>query len=270
MTKTDQEYIEANQRSWNAAAPHHKASARYQRLLEGFKRPGCSLLDDILTERLLALDVAGKDVAQLCCNDGCEILSVKNLGAARCVGFDQAGAFLEQARTFRAAAGIDCDFVETDVYEIDSSFNASFDIVLITIGVFGWMPNLKRFVSVISRLLRKGGAVCIYEQHPIINMMEPYEVPDDPTRLVHSYFKSTPFEDEVAHAYDGTSSWKSPKHYWFVHTLSDIMTVLLEEGLRIELFKEYPHNISSADYNMYNNQPAQLPQSYMLVVRKTG
>jgi len=270
MNKTDQDYIEANQQSWNAAAPHHKASARYQNILEGFKQPGHSCLDDILTARLLALDVTGKDIAQLCCNDGCEILSVKNLGAARCVGFDQAGAFLEQAHAFRAAAGINCEFVETDVYKIDSSFDASFDVVLITIGVFGWMPNLERFIAVASRLLRKGGVVCIYEQHPIVNMMEPYEVPDDPTRLVHSYFKNTPFEDDVAYAYDGTASWKSPKKYWFVHKVSDIMTAFLDEGLTIEVFKEYPHNISSAEFNMYNDQTAQLPQSYMLIVRKAS
>lgn len=268
MSKTHQDYVEANRQSWNAAAPHHKASARYQNLLEGFKQPGCSRLDDILTEHLLKLGITGKDVAQLCCNDGCELLSVKNLGAARCVGFDQSGGFLEQARTFRAAAGIGCDFVETDVYKIDPTYNGSFDIVMITIGVFGWMPDLKRFVAVASRLLRKGGAVCIYEQHPIINMMEPYDVPDDPAKLVHSYFKETPFEDDVAYMYDGTASWESPAKYWFVHTLADVLTAFLDESLMIEVFKEYPHNISSAEYNMYNNQTAQLPQSYMLVVRK--
>lgn len=270
MKKTDQDYIEANRQSWNAAAPHHKASSRYQSILEGFRQPGYSCLDDILTKRLLSLDVAGKDVVQLCCNDGCEILSVKNLGAARCVGFDQAGGFLDQARAFRAVAGIDCDFVETDVHKIDVSYDGSFDIVLITIGVFGWMPDLNRFVSVASRLLRKGGAVCMYEQHPIINMMEPYEVPDDPARLVHSYFKSTPFEDDVAYMYDGTASWKSPKKYWFVHPLADIITAFLAEDLVIEVFQEYPHNISSAEFNMYNDQTAQLPQSFMLVVRKAA
>lgn len=270
MSKTDQDYIEANRQSWNASAPHHKAAARYQNILDGFKQPGCSRLDDILTERLHRLGIDGKDVAQLCCNDGSELLSVKNLGAARCVGFDQAGGFLEQARTFRDVAGIACDFVETDVHKIEDIYNASFDILLITIGVFGWMPDVKRFIGVVSRLLRNGCAVCIYEQHPIVNMMEPYDLPDDPAKLVHSYFKSTPFEDDVAYMYDGTASWKGPKKYWFVHTLSDIMTACLDEGLMIEAFQEYPHNISSAEYNMYDNQEAQLPQSYILILRKAG
>lgn len=269
MKSTDQDYVDANRLAWNASAPHHKAAIRYRDILEGFKQPGYSCLDDVLRAQLNDLGVAGKDVAQLCCNNGCEILSVKNLGAARCVGFDQAGEFLEQAVDFRAAAGIDCEFVETDVNKIDSAYDAAFDIILITIGVFGWMPNLQRFVGVISRLLRPGGVVCIFEQHPILNMMEPYDLPNDPTRLVHSYFKATPFEDEGVILYDGSIIKEDVKSYWFVHTLADIMTAFLDKALTIEIFKEYPHNISSAEYDIYNNQAAQLPQSYMLLLRKS-
>jgi SAM-dependent methyltransferase len=154
MTRTHRDYVDANRAAWNASAPHHRRAAWYEGILKGFAKPGHLCLDDILTGRLLALDVAGKDVAQLCCNNGREILSVKNLGAGTCVGFDQAGAFLEQAEEFRATGGIDCRFVETDVYRVPSDFDASFDIVLITIGVLGWMPDLPGFFAVASRLLR--------------------------------------------------------------------------------------------------------------------
>lgn len=270
MSSTNQSYIDANRAAWNASAPHHLGSARYQRLLQGFAKPGFSCLDDILTERLRALGVAGKDVAQLCCNNGCEILSVKNLGAGRCVGFDQSGAFLEQARAFRAVGGIDCDFLETDVNKIPGSFDASFDIVLITIGALCWMPDLPAFMAVVERLLRPGGAVCLCEEHPILNMMEPFDLPDDPTRLVHSYFKDTPFEDEGPIVYDGTVIREGLKQYSFVQTLADIITACLGEGLAIEHFREFPHNISSADYEIYSNQPAQLPLCYMLVARKSS
>ena len=56
--------------------------------------------------------------------------------------------------------------------------------------------------------------------------------------------------------------------YWFVHKLSDIMTASLERGLAIEHVREYPHNISSAEFDIYNDQAAQLPASYILVARK--
>lgn len=260
--------VEANRDAWNASAPHHLGSERYQRLLKGFSTPGFSCLDDLLEQRFRALDVQGKDVAHLCCNNGSEILSVKNLGARSVVGFDQAGAFLEQGETFRKAGNIDARLVETSVYDIDKSFDATFDIVLVTIGAIGWMPDLPAFFDVVTRLLRPGGALCIHEQHPIMIMMEPWEEPVDPARLTHSYFKAEPFEEEGPIVYDGRTVPGDHKHYWFVHTLGDIFSTCLDHGLAIEHYKEYPHNISSVDFDIFNDQPAQLPQCYMLVARK--
>ncbi len=78
----------ANREAWEEAAPLHRAQ-NMERLISAFREPGYSCLDAVETARLRALGVAGKDVAQLCCNNGQELLSVKNLGAARCVGFEQ-------------------------------------------------------------------------------------------------------------------------------------------------------------------------------------
>ncbi len=266
--RDQRDIIEANRDAWNASAPHHQKSERYQRLLKGFATPGFSCLDDLLEERFRALSVKGKDVAHLCCNNGCEILSVKNLGARSVVGFDQAGEFLKQGEAFSASGGIDTRFVETSIYDIDKSFDNAFDIILITIGALGWMPDLQGFFDVIVRLLRSGGALCIHEQHPIMNMMEPFEQPADPTRLIHSYFKPDPFEDEGPIVYDGQTAAGDQKHYWFVHTLGDLLSACLDHGLKIEHYKEYPHNISSTDFDIFDDQPAQLPQCYMLVAHK--
>ncbi len=95
-------FTDANREAWDQAAALHR-SQNMESLLAGFRRPGHSCLDEIETERLQALGVAGKDVAQLCCNNGRELLSVKNMGAGRCVGFDAAKGFIEQARELAAA-----------------------------------------------------------------------------------------------------------------------------------------------------------------------
>lgn len=278
MVRDDRDIIGANRSAWNASAEHHRTSERYKKLLKGFATPGFSCLGynadgshtahDPLTERLEAIGVKGKDVAQLCCNNGAEILSVKNLGAVRAVGFDQAGEFLKHGEAFRAAGKIDCQLIETEIHAIDPFFDAAFDIVLVTIGVLGWMPDVSRFIGVADRLLRRGGALCIHEQHPIMNMTEPWEQPVDPARLTHSYFKPEPFEEEGPIIYDGRTVPGDEKHYWFVHTLGDIFSACLDHGLMIEHYKEYPHNISSTDFDIFNDQPAQLPQCYMLVAQK--
>lgn len=269
MAKSRDDYVEANRVAWEVSAPHHRAGEGFARLREGFARPGFSCLDAVATERLNALAVAGKDVAQLCCNNGRELLSIKNLGAATCVGFDQSAAFLEQARELAELGGLDCRFEATDIYRIPADYDAAFDLVVVTIGVLGWMPDLNGFLSVVDRLLRPGGALFVYEQHPIMNMIEVADEAD-PFRLVNSYFKSEPFEEQGVIVYDGTSGLEGATQYWFVHTLGDILTTCLDKGLAIESYREFPHNISSEEYDIYNDRPAQMPQSYTLVARKSA
>lgn len=267
MAKSHEDFIAANRAAWDASAPYHRQSESFEALRQGFAAGGYSCLDEIAIERLTAIGIVGKDVAQLCCNNGRELLSVKNLGAASCVGFDQSAPFLEQARELAAAGTIDCRFVETDANRISNEFDGAFDLVFITIGVLGWMPDLNGFLAVAARLLRQGGALFIYEQHPIMTMFEARDAAD-PYRLVNSYFKTGPFEDTGAIVYDGTTGLDGPIQYWFVHTMGDIITSCLGQGLRIEHFREYPHNISSAEWDIYDRQPAKLPQSYTLVARK--
>ena len=267
MTKSRSDYTAANRAAWDASAPYHREADGFARLRRAFETPGYSHLDALAAEELQSLGVIGADVAQLCCNNGREILSIKNIGARSCVGFDQSGAFLAQAHELAAARDIDCTFVETDIYAIGAEHDAAYDIVVITIGVLGWMPDLPAFVAIAARLLRPGGALFIYEEHPIMMMFEIYDT-DDPYRLQYSYFKDEPFEDLGAILYDGGPRQPGPAHYWFVHKMSDIITSCLDNGLAIERFREFPHNISSAEFEIYNDQAAQLPQSYMLVARK--
>jgi SAM-dependent methyltransferase len=270
MTKTDDEIIALNRAAWDASAKYHREAARFQVLLDGFARGGYSCLDAIETAIFQSLGVAGKDVAQLCCNNGRELLSVKTMGAARCVGFDQSARFLDQAHELAAAAGgIEVEFLETDVNKIGAAFDASFDLVYVTIGVLTWMPDLNRFISVAARLLRPGGAFSIYEQHPIMGMFEPWSKPD-PFKPVDSYFRKEPFIEVGPIVYDGARGQEGTVSYCYIQTLGDVFTACLAQGLRIEHFREYPHNISSEEWDIYDNQPAQLPQSYTLIARKVA
>ena len=177
---------------------------------------------------------------------------------------------MKQAEAFRKAGGIDCRFVDTNIYDIDQCFDDAFDIVLITIGVFGWMPDLPGFMRIATYLLRNDGALLVYEQHLIMNMMEPFKPDPDPARLTHSDFRREPFEEEGPLVYDGREAASNERHYWIVHSLADILSSYLDHGLKIERYKEYPHNISGADVNIFDDQAAQLPQCLMLTARKTA
>ena len=265
MSLTRQQYVAANRESWNESAPRH-AERNLDKLLAEFAKPGHSCLDEIETARLMDLGVMGRSVAQLCCNNGQELVSVKNLGAARCVGFDNADVFLEQARRIAAAAGVEVEFHHGDIHEIPPSFDACFDLLYVTIGALCWMPKLVDFFAVVNRLLRPGGAILVYEHHPIVAMWDPFDDVDPPL-WKHSYFKQEPWIDTDGLDYFDGESYESKPLYTFQHTLSEIFMACLDNRLVIESFEEFPHDLSPS-YGHLERLEAKLPLSYTLVARK--
>ena len=93
-----QEAIASNRNAWDESAGLHKDTATWAALLDSVAEPDFSCLDPTITTLLQEVGVVGKDVVQLCCNNGRESLSLYGLGARSVVGVDQSRAFLEQAR----------------------------------------------------------------------------------------------------------------------------------------------------------------------------
>ena len=259
----DKEYIHANRAAWNQAAPIH-GEHNFEKLLLDFQTPGFTCLDDIEIKILNEIGLSGKNVAQLCCNNGRELLSLKNMGASRCVGFDLADAFIEQANTLASSAGIDCEFVCTDVYEIAPSYDGCFDLVYISVGALGWMPDLNAFLAVVKRLLRPGGWLLIYEMHPMLDMFE--VGPEGTFPLQYSYFKNEPYAEEGGLDYYGNQAYAGSISYWFHHKISDIIQGCLNNGLRVTSFHEYDHDVSSV-FKGLERQEVKPPLSYTLVAR---
>lgn len=260
-------YTAANRAAWDQSAALHRQGAEWRRLAEGFAAPGFSCLDAVETALFEEIGIAGKDVAQLCCNNARELLSVKNLGAGRCAGFDQSAAFLAQGRELAAIAGQELELVEGDVYGIPAGYDGGFDIVLITIGVFGWMPDLAEFLAIPARLLKPRGLLVVHEEHPVMNLFEPgAERPFEPAS---SYFRKDPFAEDRAIVYYGEAAPQVETHYWFVHPLSEVFTATLGAGLTLDTFREYPNNISATEFDVYESRAGvELPMSYVLVARK--
>lgn len=256
------DYVEANRRAWNQVAPLH-AAVNQERLLQGFREPGFSVLDAVETAKLRAIGVAGKAVAQLACNNGRELLSIKNMGAAHCVGFDLAEEFIQQAQALNAAAGQDCEFVATSIYDIPDLYNANFDLIYITIGVLSWMPDIRAFFAVVARLLRPGGHLMIYETHPFLNMLDIPGETENPLYISLSYFNNEATEETGGLDYYSDKEYDALPNYWFAHSLSAILNSLVANGIAIASFDEFAHDIS----NVFQPLEAfhRVPLSYILV-----
>lgn len=259
------EFSTSNLAAWEEAASIH-ARHNQARLIEAFSKLGYSCLDDLEREHLEALEIASKDVAQICCNNGQELLSIKNMGAARCVGFDGAQSFIDQANELAQAAGLVVEFVCTDVYDIDERYHLSFDVVTITVGVLSWMPDLPRFFSIVSKLVKPGGVLFIYEQHPILEMIKPDDA-DAPIVWELSYFNKDPYVETDGLDYFGGEQYDAKPVASFLHTMAEIITAGIGNGLDVEHFEEFPHHISNTWWNVEKSGVG-LPMCYTLVFRK--
>jgi SAM-dependent methyltransferase len=259
---TVSDYTEANRAMWNATADVH-ASVSLPGLLAEVARPDFSTFDFVEEHVFGEIGLSGKDVAQLSCNNGRELISCKKAGAARCVGFDISEKFIAQGRELAQVGGVEVDFVRTDVYDIPHGYDSSFDIVYVTIGALGWLRDLNAYYAVVARLLRPGGYFFLYEMHPILDMFEAATG----LEVKHSYFRTEPYVEEAAPDYLDKSTVVESTSYWFHHKLSEVIGGALSAGLALRLFEEYAHDQSEvfAAFEYFEKKP---PLSYALLAQK--
>lgn len=237
------DYTTANRKAWDELEKQHRP-ATYAGLLKNFSVPGYSYLGDLETEKLVKLGLVGKSVAQLACNNGREIISIRNLGAANCTGFDISEKFIAQGRDFIQAGNIEhCELVAVDVYQIPQHYDHQYDLVFVSVGALILMPDLERFFSIAARLLKSNGQIFIYERHPMLDMFN-WDDENDPPVLVESYFNREPRMNRQTVNYWTKETIDCSPMYTFHHTLSDIFQALLANRFEIREFEEYEHDIS--------------------------
>ena len=233
-------YTQQTIASWDEAASIHKEINT--ELFQQVQDPSFNHLNASFNTLVDQYGVGDKSVAQICCNNGIDLISIKNKGAARCVGIDGSAEFIKQAKEFSTLAGHDdMEFISSDVYDLPADYQNQFDIVFITVGVLYWMPDIKRFLSVCSDILKPGGYFLIEEIHPIVNMYEE----GDTSALAYSYFNKTPCKDETGLDYFTNKTYKAKANYWFDHTLADILNGAIEANLELRYFNELPNNLGN-------------------------
>ncbi len=263
-----QKYTKANRDAWNEVVPRHQNASK-EEWDDAFMQPGFVCMENVEIELLKRIGIKDKAVAHLCCNNGIELLSLKNLGAKNCIGFDISDIAIQEAQERAKRCQIHCQFVRSDVYEIGPEYESQFDIVYISCGALGWMPDLKLFFRKVANLLRENGQVFIHEIHPFSEML-PFDDNEDAESLwiVEPYFKIDPYIDYGGLDYVGGTQYTSTKpQYWFVHKLSDILMKLIENKIALEHFSEYETDISEVHQRIEKTQ-AGIPLSYILIGRK--
>ena len=258
----------ANKAAWEEAFAKHRAGYKEDPVLR-LQRGDRSFLEADVIVELEKIGLEGKEVAQICCNNGRELLTLLTMGAAKGTGFDIAENFVDEARRLARETNLDAEFVATDIYDIEDKYSGQFDLVLITIGALCWFEDLGRFFEKVALVLREGGILLINEQHPYTNMLamvtEEGYVAARPDKVVFSYFKEEPWIDNDGVDYVGETTYASKTLYSFSHSFTAIISALRRSNLRVERLNEFDYDISTSWSHIDRKG---MPLSYVLVAEK--
>lgn len=227
-------YIEINKTSWNKRTDVHIDSKFYAN--DSFIE-GRNSLNEI--ELNLFGDIKGKKILHLQCHFGQDTISLTRLGA-RAVGVDLSNKAIEKAKEMALKTKSDATFFCCDIYDLPKNLDGKFDVVFTSYGTIGWLPDLDKWAKVIDHFLKPQGTFLIVEFHPYVWMWD-----NDFEKITYNYFNSAPIIETENGTYADKNAALSQESVTWNHSLSEVMTSLLQNNLQIESFDEF-------DYSPYN------------------
>ncbi len=228
------DHLAANIRYWDKVVDYHAAAPFYD--AEGVRR-GKDTLDIVDTDALG--DVSNRRLLHLHCHLGFDTISWARHGAD-VTGVDISPRAIALARAFAKELHVDGRFVCTDVACLPHSLNGQFDIACATEGILAWIPDLKAWMAAAARSLSPGGVLYVRDFHPIAEVFA-NNIPS--LRLCRTYFHSmrrVTVDDETGTYADRSLCLRNSAHYEWQHSIQDVFEALIESGLVLLRFLEYP------------------------------
>ncbi len=256
-------YFEANQQLWNDKVDFHKMSDFYR--LEDFKK-GWNSLKSIELEGVG--DVSGKSLLHLQCHFGQDTLSWARLGAT-VTGVDFSDKAITLARSLNTELGLNARFILANVLELDQHLEGQFDVVFTSYGTICWLDDLEKWASLVRHYLRPGGTFFIADFHPVLTMY------DWETGVIEFpyFYDREPSSEIIEGTYADNNAPIGGKEFFWFHPISKVINTLQQQGLRLEVFQEYPYSPyncypnldkKSEDVYVYNKTKYPLPHAYSL------
>jgi SAM-dependent methyltransferase len=183
-------------------------------------------------------DVAGRRLIHLQCHIGLDTISLAGRGAIAS-GLDFSPEALGVARDFAARAGRDVRFVQSNVYDAPKTLGETYEAAYVTWGTVTWLPDIFRWAKVVGDVLEPGGFLYFADTHPCAAALEQVDGKLTPHYAWRTPRESPiPFEDAVTYTGD-TREIGNRRCYNWIHSLSDIITALMQSGLTLEWLHEH-------------------------------
>lgn len=228
------DYVEINKALWNKRSKVHFDSEFYDN--KSFIKGRNSLMS---IELDLLGDLQGKSVLHLQCHFGQDTISMSRMGA-QTTGVDFSDDAIDKARELNETTKESAEFICCDIYDLPKHLDKTFDVVFTSYGTIGWLPDINRWASIVSKYLKPDGQFVFAEFHPVVWMFD-----DDFQKVSFRYFKSDAIIDVEEGTYGDRDADINSKYVSWNHGIGEVVTSLINNGLTINALHEF-------DYSPYN------------------
>ncbi|WP_236537124.1 class I SAM-dependent methyltransferase [Sphingobacterium composti Ten et al. 2007 non Yoo et al. 2007] len=225
------DYLQINRESWNKRTAYHIESEFYD--MASFLA-GNSSLNPI--ELKLLGDLKGKRILHLQCHFGQDSISLSRLGA-EVVGIDLSDKAIETAKILAQKTNSPAKFICCDLYDLPQHLDQVFDLVFTSYGTIGWLPDLNRWASIISKFLKPNGKFIFVEFHPVVWMFD-----DSFEKIGYNYFNTGPIVETETGTYADREADLKQEYVCWNHSMSEVITSLIQNGLHLNTIEEYDYS----------------------------
>jgi SAM-dependent methyltransferase len=238
---TEPEWRRANRVHWDERAALHLGPRGYDL---STLRAGCRRLNAIEEDELGP--VAGKRILHLQCHFGADTLTLAQRGAAGVVGLDFSPAAITAARDLARELGLAdrAQFIEANLYAARDVIPQphGFDLVFVSWGALCWLPDIKGWAEIVAAMLRPGGSLYLAEGHPAAMVFSDAAATTDgmPGFDAPFFGGGEPIVEIATNDYiAGETEFANPTVYEWIHPLGDIVTALIDAGMRLDWLREH-------------------------------
>jgi len=226
--------IESNKHAWGKVSENHYFHFK-KALLEGSHKFNKYIQSELG-------ELKGKKIIHLQCNTGADTILLANMGASAVVGVDLVPDNIKYAKKLADDLGVsNTNFIESDIMEFMEKHNEKYDVVFVSEGAIGWLPDLMKWGETVRHLLKDDGFFYIFDGHPTYLMFDEGELSKGITKIKYPYFSETPDIDNSIGGYASETKYEVESYFW-MFKISDVINSLVSAGMHIEFFHEFREN----------------------------
>lgn len=230
--------IDSNKHAWGQVSQDHYEAFK-KKLLNGNHQFNMYIKNEIG-------DLRGKRVIHLQCNTGADTILLAKMGAREVIGVDLVPDNVFYAKKLANDLNIEnINFIESDIMTLMDKHDEKYDMVFVSEGAIGWLPDLSQWGRTIRHLLNNNGFVYVFDSHPFFLTFNTDKLAKNETEIQYPYFSKIPDEEDSIGGYVSAPK-RGVKAYFWMYTVSDIINALTNAGLHINYFNEYKENFFNA------------------------